>query len=246
MSYDPSSLFASQVALGIINGVVDGFQKQLQSAPELIRVQTASIQRSGLQYRDFLIPGVLALALLTSGVIGIASTVVEYRQQGILRRVQVTPLPVSQFMGGRVLTQMLLSLLQAVVLLGVGRAVFGVPVVGSYLALAVLLVVGTLAFVTIGFFVASFTHNVEAASAVGNVVTLPMMFLGGIFFPVDNAPNWIQPLIKLIPVKYLADGLRDIMIRGYGFGQVWLDFLFLAGTALVFGLLSVRVFRWRE
>jgi ABC-2 type transport system permease protein len=244
--FDPSSLVGSQVAMGTVSAVVEGFQQQLTRAPELIRIQSASVQRSDLSYRDFLIPGVLALALLTSGVIGIATTVVEYRQEGILRRVQVTPLPVSQFMGGRVITQVGISLMQALVLLGVGRLAFGVSIVGSYLVLIGLLIVGTLCFVTIGFFIASFTKNVEATAAVANVVTVPMMFLGGVFFPIDNAPTWIQPVVRVIPVAYLANGLRDVMIRGYGFGAVWPDFAFLAGMAAVFGLLSIRVFRWQE
>jgi len=244
--FDPSSLVGSQVAMGTVTAVVEGFQQQLTRAPQLIRIQSASVQRADLSYRDFLIPGVLALALLTSGVIGIATTVVEYRQEGILRRVQVTPLPVSQFMGGRVITQVGISLMQALVLLGVGRLVFGVSIVGSYLVLIALLIVGTLCFVTIGFFIASFTKNVEATAAVANVVTVPMMFLGGVFFPIDNAPTWIQPVVRVIPVAYLANGLRDVMIRGYGLGEVWPDFAFLVGMAAVFGLLSIRVFRWQE
>lgn len=246
VAYDPSSVFASQVATGTVAAVVEGFQKQLLRTPELVRTEFRSVQKESLSYRDFLIPGILAMALLTSGVIGIATTVVFFREQGILRRVQVTPLPVGVFMLARVVTQLVISLMQAVVLLGVGRLVFGVHVGRNVPVLLLMLIVGTLSFVFMGFFISSFTRTVEATSAVANVVTMPMMFLGGIFFPVDGAPSWIQPVVKLMPVKYLADGLRDVMIRGRGLAEVWTDMVFLSGVALVFALLSLRVFRWRE
>lgn len=244
--YDPSSIFASQVATGTVAAVVQGFQKTISGEPELIRPEFVSVENQSMTYRDFMIPGILALALLTSGVIGIATAVVFFREQGILRRVQVTPLPVAQFMGAQVTNHLVLSVMQAVVLLGVGRLAFGVHIGGNILLLLLMLVVGTLAFVFLGFFVSSFAKTVDSTAAVANVITMPMMFLGGIFFPVDNAPSWIQPVIRLMPVKYLADGLRDIMIRGRGLTDVWRDLVVLAGIALLFAVLSVRVFRWRE
>lgn len=97
-----------------------------------------------------------------------------------------------------------------------------------------------------GFFISSFTSTVEATNAVANMVTMPMMFLGGVFFPVDSAPSWIQPVVRIMPVKYLADGLRDVMIRGRGLSAVWSDLVFLGAVGLFFALLSLRVFRWRE
>jgi ABC-2 type transport system permease protein len=108
----------------------------------------------------------------------------------------------------------------------------------------VLALIGSGSFVSIGFFVAAISKNVEAAAALGQVIGTPMMFLSGIFFPMDNAPAWIQPVVKAMPLYYLANAMRDVMIKGFALWAVRWDILILLAVIAVFFVSSVRFFRW--
>ena len=129
-------------------------------------------------------------------------------------------------------------------LLGVGRLGFNVHLGTNLIALVPLVLLGALCFITIGFFVGAVVRSQEAAAAVGNVITLPMVFLAGVFFPLDTAPSWLQEIAKVLPLTYLARGLRDVAVRGHSLGSTLTDLAVLAGVTLVVALLSLRLFRW--
>jgi ABC-2 type transport system permease protein len=126
----------------------------------------------------------------------------------------------------------------------VATKVFNVAIVGSVPLVVGLALLGGLAFLTIGFAVSGLAKTGEAANAIGNVVTLPMMFLSGVYFPVSGAPDWIKPIIGFLPLTYLANGLRDVMLRGTGPGGLGLDAVALLITAVVGFGVAARTFRW--
>ena len=107
-----------------------------------------------------------------------------------------------------------------------------------------LALLGGLAFLTIGFALSGLAATVEAAGALANIVTMPMMFLSGVYFPVSGAPDWLKPLINILPLTYLANGLRDVMEHGQGLGTIGIDFLVLVITAIVGFAVAARTFRW--
>ncbi|MCL4498865.1 MAG: ABC transporter permease, partial [Chloroflexi bacterium] len=129
-------------------------------------------------------------------------------------------------------------------LLGLAIVGFGAHVAGSPFLLGVLVVEGSLVFIALGFAIASFAQTNQTAMALGNIITMPMMFLSGVFFPTDSFPKFVQPLIKVLPLTYLADAFRQVMMRGAGFDAVSHDMLVMAVYGLVIFLVSVKMFKW--
>ena len=242
--YDPSATFAAQVVRGAVANVLGFVDRSVGRAPTLIALKSHSVRRTNLRYIDFLVPGIIAMTLMNSAMFGLGGTIVNYRERGILRRLKVTPQPLATFLAAQITNQLGFSILRAVLLIGAARAFFNVHVIGSYLALLVVVLVGSLAFVTIAFAVASFSKNREISDTLSNIISMPMMFLGGVFFPVDTAPSWIKPLINVLPLKYLGDALRGVMIKGDSLAVVSSDLWVLVAVTGVFFVISMKLWRW--
>jgi ABC-2 type transport system permease protein len=120
-----------------------------------------------------------------------------------------------------------------------------VTIHGSYLLLAVTLLLGIACMLAVGYIVGSFLKTLTSASAVANLVSFPMMFLGGSWFPADSAPGFLQPVIRLIPLTHLNEALRAIVNRGDGLGHIWLNWVVLAAWSVAGYAISLRVFRWQ-
>lgn len=244
--FDPSSTFTSQAVRGAVTNVIAEINKKMSNTPDLIAVESQSVRSADLRYIDFLVPGIIALTLMNSALFGLGGTVVNYRERGILRRLKVTPQPLSGFIAAQITNQLVFSILRAALLIIVAQALFGVAVLGDYISLIIVVIVGSLTFITIAFSIASFSRTRETNDTLSNIVSMPMMFLGGVFFPVDSAPAWIQPLIRIMPLKYLGDAMRDVMIKGEGLtnSNVMFDMYILLGVTLVFFLISIRLWKW--
>jgi ABC-2 type transport system permease protein len=182
--------------------------------------------------------------LMNSGVIGLSTAFVTYRERGILRRIRVTPFPLTSFIMARVLSQLLIAGLQAVVLIGMAWAFFGLHLRGNLPVVLVAIVVGALAFLAIGFAISGISPNAETAASYANLVTFPMLFLSGIFFSMENAPAWLRPITRVLPLPYLVDALRETMTFGNGLAAIWPDLLALLVTFGIAMAIAVRYFRW--
>lgn len=242
--WDQSNPQQGSIALSAVRQFLSEANATISGAPPAIDVQVQAVESDNLRYIDFFVPGILAMSLMTSGMIGLASAFVTYRERGILRRIKVTPFPLSSFIAARIASQLVVSVAQAVVLVGAGMLLFDLRIHGNLLSALLMVVLGSLAFLSLGFVISSFASNQETADSLANAFSFPMMFLSGIFFPVDSAPAWLQPIMRLMPLRYLADALRDLMVRNAGLTDVWPEALVMAGTAVVGFLLSLRFFRW--
>ena len=244
--YDNSSMIQASEVNSVVQQVLQQLSYFATDTKPAFALKMQAVAAAGFDYIDFLVPGVIAMAIMTNGIYAVSGTFVTYRQKGVLHRLRATPMPLSSFIGANVVVHLVRSLIQAALVLAVGVFVFHVHVAGVHLLgrVAVMALVGAGCFVTIGFFVAAVAKNVEVAAALGQVIGTPMMFLSGIFFPMDNAPAWIQPVVKLMPLTYLANGLRDVIIHGTSLWFVRLDLAVLAVFTVVFMGLSVRYFRW--
>jgi ABC-2 type transport system permease protein len=107
-----------------------------------------------------------------------------------------------------------------------------------------LLLAGTLCFMAFGLFAGSVTKTVEGATNLANLFVLPMAFLSGSFFPLDEMPRWIDAVSRLLPLRYLNEGMLDVMVRGLGPAAIWQPFLVLLAFAAAMTLLASRFFRW--
>lgn len=244
--YDPSATFTSQAVRNAVTNILGEINRRMSGAPVLLSYESHSVRSKGLRYIDFLVPGIIAMTLMNSALFGLSGTVVNYRERGILRRLKVTPQPLSGFIAAQISNQLLFAILRAALLIGVGRLLFDVAVLGDYLALLAVVIIGSLCFTTVAFSVASFAQTRETADTLSNIISMPMMFLGGVFFPVDSAPSWIQPVIKLLPLKYLGNAMRDVMIKGADLWSVRSDLYVLFGVTAFFFVLSVRLWKWAQ
>lgn len=209
-------------------------------------VEVRAVETTDLDYVDFLVPGILAMTIMNSGMIGLASAFVTYRERGILRRIRATPFPLPSFIAARITSQVIVSLAQACILIAAGVLIVGFKINGNLLNVFVMVVIGSLAFLSLGFVVAAFARNQETADSLANGLTFPMLFLSGVFFPVDSAPGWLQPFMRIMPLRYLVDALRDLMVRGGNLPDQWLNMLVMLATGTIGFLLAIRFFKWES
>lgn len=234
------------IAKGIVQGTADAVNLAAVHREPTVTVAPQSVESDRLRYIDFLVPGLIAMSLSQSAVFGVSGALVSFRERGIIRRLRVTPLPLSEFAIARIVSHVVLALAQTLVLLTVGRLFFGVHLKANLLALAPLVIAGALCFIVLGFLVGAISKTQDATNAIGNIVTLPMVFLAGVFFPIDGAPGWLQAIARFLPLTYLANGLRDVAIRGHSFASTGTDLLVLFGTAVGIAVLSIRFWRWES
>jgi ABC-2 type transport system permease protein len=176
--------------------------------------------------------------------LGVGFLLVTWREQGILRRLGVTPLSPGSLIASQAMSFALISLTQTVIILAMGRLVFDVEVAGSYLWLALTVLLGVLAMLSVGYIIGSLLKTVTSVNAVVNLVAFPMIFLGGSYFPLDTPPA-MAPLVNAIPLTHLNDALREVVNHSGGPGDLWLSWAVL-GAWIVGGFaLSMRLFRWQ-
>jgi ABC-2 type transport system permease protein len=244
--YDNSDAIQAGVVRGVISGLASELSQRATGQSPQVTVEQVSVNSSSLRYIDYLVPGLIAMALSQSAVFGVAGTLVSWRERGIFRRLRVTPLPLVEFIVARLVMQLLLAAIQVVVLLSVGAALFGVHIVGNPLALIPVAAFGAMAFIALGFLVGSLAKNEPAADAIANFVTLPMIFLSGVFFPISSAPAFVKAVGHVMPLTYLANGLRDVAVRGHPVSSTVNDVLVLALVTLMLSIISLRFFRWES
>ncbi|MGH7609878.1 MAG: ABC transporter permease [Candidatus Dormibacteria bacterium] len=235
----------AESAVGVLN------QELLHTAPAAIP-QVDPIQPSGQargaslannSYIQFLTPGILAYAVLTAGL-GAGIRLVGDRERGVLRRVRATPMPVWAFLGSSIISQLVLVVIQVVVLLGVGHLMYGVGLGPVPLPVLLMLLVGSLCFLAGGFLIAGVARREQAAIVMLNLISLPQLFVAGVFYPLSGAPQWLQNLSVIMPLTYFSDGLRALMAEGRSLGQVGVDLLVLVGIGLAVLVVAVRNFRF--
>lgn len=241
---DRSSVTVAQITSSALRQVMDGIARQMSGGKELISVTEKSVTSNELKYIDFLVPGVLAITLMYSGLLGLSQEMVVWREKGILRRIKVSPLRLRMFLGAGIAAVLLMAMGQAAILLLVGRLVFKVGIQGNLVSVAFLVLLGAAAFIALGFMVASLARTQRAAQMAGSAITMPMMMLAGVFFPLTIMPSFLVVVAKILPLYYLGEALRNVMIRGQGLGAVWLDVVILAGMTVVCFAVSIWKFKW--
>jgi ABC-2 type transport system permease protein len=242
--YSNASAEQAGIIRGITTGAADAVSIRASGQPPAIDYAQHSVDSSALDYVDFLLPGIISIAIMTSSVFGLSTILVDWRKRGILRRLKLTPMPLVEFFGSRIAASLVVTLLQVGVLLLFGRVAFGVHISATAWAAIPVALAGSLAFLAFGFLVGSLVGNPETADAVANCVTTPMMFLSGTFFPVNALPSVVAAVAKALPLYYLAQGLRETTVRGLSFGSAAPYVIVLLAVTLILAIASLRAFRW--
>lgn len=242
--YDEVNQSMAQLGFAVIDQEVDQLNKALVDFQEIVSVERIGIQSADLTYLDFLVPGIAALMILSSNLNGVAAQISSWRERGILRRMQSTGLSASTFIAAQITARFFLNGTQALLVLLVGVYILGAQMNGNWLLLFFYLVLGTLVFMSIGFIIASMAKTPEHASPIAGFITFPLLFLGGIFFPITNMPEFLQPIVYALPIAQLAESFRHIMNLGLGFFDLWEPTLILLAWFVVAFTVAAKTFKW--
>ncbi|MGW4208522.1 ABC transporter permease [Lentzea sp. NPDC004789] len=237
----------SATVVGIVNGFVDKANVAATGQPPRFTFAAEKVEDASLKPIQFLTPGILSWGVAVSAVFGSALTLVSWRRKQVLRRIRLAPVSATSVLSSRILVSAGVALLQGAIFVGVASLpVFGLRLSGSWWLAIPLLLLGTIAFFALGMLVGAFAKTEEAASAAANIVVLPMAFMSGTFFPMDQAPVWLQAVSKVFPLRHMNDGMLDVLVRGKGIEALAVPAAVLVGFALVVGFLASRVFKWEE
>jgi len=199
---------------------------------------------SGTRYIDFLVPGLIAMGIMMSSLWGMSYGLVEKRSKKFLRRMVATPMRKSHLLVAMMTVRTAMNFVEAALLFLFAHLVFRTTIQGDVTALVVIFLAGNVAFLGIAIFCSARTANTEVANGIINAVSIPMVVLSGVFFSYQNFPAWTMPLIKIMPLTLLADGIRSIFVEGAGYGGIALPSLVLTVMGAVFFVAGLRVFRW--
>ena len=203
------------------------------------------VSEPGARYIDFLIPGLIGLNLMGSGMWGIGFMVVQMRTSKLLRRFAVTPMRRSEFLLSLMLSRLVFLVLEVALLVAFGWIAFDVAVRGSLLDLVVVSLLGSLAFTGIALLTAARAKTIESASGIMNLVMVPMWLMSGSFFSTTRFPDALQPVIRALPLTALNDALRLVMNEGRPLGATWLELLNLAAWSVLSLVVAMKIFRWQ-
>jgi len=224
---------------------VDAVLQRLRGRTDPATVRDERVTEPGSRYIDFLIPGLLGMNLLGSGIWGVGFSVVQARQKKLLKRFMATPMHRSHYLLGFILSRLLFLCGEVVALIGFGWVMFGVGVRGSFAALGAINVLGALSFAGLGLLVASRARTIEAVSGLMNLVMLPMWVLSGTFFSYARFPDAMQPFVKALPLTALNDALRAVMIDGTAVTRLATPLAIVAAWGVVSFGFALKIFRWR-
>jgi ABC-2 type transport system permease protein len=242
--YGVDEIGSGQVGLQAVQEVTDNFFRIWTVSPAQLTVSGQAVAAQNLQYIDFLAPGILSMAIMQSGVYGLALFIVSSREKRILKRLHATPAGAAYILAGRIVPALLISFIQTALLLTLAVVAFGVNIVGNIGVLIVAAGFGAVVFISLGFLVSSVSKSADSAENLTGLITFPMFFLGGVFIPIERLPEAVQVLAYSMPLTYFSDALRQIMIHGGGFGEVAVDLGVLALFAAAVFALAVKLFRW--
>ncbi|HYI23800.1 MAG TPA: ABC transporter permease, partial [Thermomicrobiales bacterium] len=175
----------------IAQSAVQNALYQVLGGSEIVPIDQEPVSTLDLTFIDFFVPGILAMSIMNSGVIGLSTAFTSFREKGILRRIKVTPFALWKFILARIVASMAVIFATCAILIGVGMLVWGLNVRGNWLLIGISILVGSLAFLAIGYAISSFARNTEAAASYANLITFPMLFLSGVFFPIAAMPEWL-------------------------------------------------------
>jgi len=221
----------------------DALQRAL-GRRDLVTVQEKQVTEPGSRYIDFLIPGLLGMNLMGTGMWGVGFSIVTARNQKLLKRLVATPMRKSDFLLAQMLSRIVFLVLEVVALIGFGWLVFGVAVNGSLLLFGFVCLLGALSFSGLGLLVAARPETIEGVSGLMNLVMMPMWLLSGVFFSAERFPDKLQPVIKALPLSALNDALRAVMTEARPLSAILPEIAILAAWGVVCFLIALKIFRW--
>jgi len=223
-------------------------QLNLTSTNALAVIQPFNVQTQGVvsgnpSYFDFIAPGIMAMTVMMSVMTGLPVAISQEKEIGTMDGMMVAPVNRLSILLGKTLAQTGRGLIQGVIILGLAMGIFGVAIQGSIALVFALLLLGVFSFVGLGIVITSFTKDQETAQMLMMTLMFPMMFLSGVFFPIQQMPWYMQDISKALPLTYASDALRKVMVLGANIPQISTDLIVLIVFGVVMIAIALPVFR---
>ena len=234
----------TEVGLGILRSAIAELNFAITGADRVVTLSASPVDARNLGYIDFLTPGVIGMSIMQLGLFSVAFSFVTMKREGVLRRLLATPLNPSTLLIAQVFTRLLVVLMQTLILAAVAVFVFGAEFAGNFFAVLLAAALGGAVFLALGFAVSGWARTEQQAAPLANIVSLPMMFLSGVFFSRDVLPDALQVVTDYLPLTYLVKAIRGITVQGDSIIAQWPNFLGLAVWLVVAFVIANRTFRW--
>ena len=234
----------SQVGLSIVQAGIDDMNFAISGADRLVTLQREAVEARNLGYIDFLMPGVIGMAIMQLGLFSVAFSFVTMKREGVLRRLLATPLNPNTLLIAQVITRLIVVVLQTVILAAVAVLLFGAEFAGNFFAVLLAAGLGGAVFLALGFAVSGWARTEQQAAPLANIVSLPMMFLSGVFFSREVLPQILQRITDFLPLTYLVEAIRGITVQGDTIWMQWPNLLGLTVWLVVAFVIANRTFRW--
>lgn len=225
--------------------LVDGALQRAAGRADPVAVHDSAVHERGARYIDFVIPGLLGMNLMGSGIWGLGFAIVDARKRKLLKRLIATPMSRAAYLLSFILSRLTTLIIEVFALLGFGIIVFGVPMRGSYVQLFAICLLASLSFSAIGLLISSRVRTMEGASGLMNLVMLPMWVFSGVFFAWTRYPAAFQPFIRALPLTAAIDAIRGTMLQGVPLATVAPQMAILAGWLVICFLTALKLFQWK-
>jgi ABC-2 type transport system permease protein len=234
----------TQVGLNILRSAIDELNFTITGTERVVTLESEPVDARDLGYIDFLMPGVIGMSIMQLGLFSVAFSFVTMKREGVLRRLLATPLNPATLLVAQVITRLLVVMIQTVILAAVAVFLFGAEFAGNFFAVLLAAGMGGAVFLALGFAVSGWARTEQQAAPLANVVSLPMMFLSGVFFSREVLPTALQAITDYLPLTYLVEAIRGMTVQGDSIVAQWPNFLGLAVWLVVAFVIANRTFRW--
>ncbi len=223
---------------------VDDVLQRAAGRKDPVRTAESLMTEPGARYIDFLVPGLLGMNLMGSGLWGVGFVIVDMRVRKLLKRFVATPMKRTDFLWSMIGGRLVFMVPELAAILGAGWLFFRVPIRGSLLSILLIALLGAISFSGLGLLVATRAERIETVSGLMNLIMLPMWILSGIFFSPDRFPDMLQPLVQALPLTQLNYALRAVILEGAPLHSQAIRILILLAWGGVSFVCALRWFRW--
>jgi ABC-2 type transport system permease protein len=236
---------SSQILNQVVAGITNAFNlRYYNGTVPVITTTTQTLNTQQTKYIDSLIPGLIGFSILVSPMFAMVNITSEYKKTKLFKQLSLTPLHKMEWLASKVIWYIILSVISFVLLVAVGVYGFGAHITLTPWLIP-FLILGPMLFASLGMLVGTISKSVESASVLGNIITFPMMFLSGTFFPLSQMPAYLQSFAHILPLFYVVEGLNNVMVFG-NFTAALLDIAILGIITAVFFVAAAKLFKWRE
>ncbi len=228
----------------VLQGTVDGINSEIVKTADPITLETKSLQTANLSRFDYLIAGIIGFSLMSLGIFSMSEGFTGDKKSGALRRMEVAPIKSWHIIIATGLNRIVVGIVSVAALFVVAVVVFDFNMRGDYLSLLAMVIISTFCMFGFGMAIAGWAKDGNQAAPLANLVTFPMMFLSGVFFPVFLMPIWLQSIAAFLPLTPIVDGLRMILTEGKTIFDIGAQLAVIAVWTIIIYVVSFKVFRW--